>query len=69
MVLLILFAYLVIVLVDQVHNYKNGKKKDFYVSCVMCLFSFTIAILLASGLDLPSPVKPIEQWISQVFGS
>ncbi|WP_018753371.1 hypothetical protein [Paenibacillus sanguinis] len=69
MVLFTLLSYVVIVLVDQVQNYKNGKKRDFYVSCAMCMFSFTIAILLASGLDLPSPVKPIEQWISQVFGS
>lgn len=69
MILLTLLAYVIIVLIDQVQNYKNGKKRDFYVSCAMCLFSLTIAILLASGLDVPSPVKPIEQWISQMFGS
>lgn len=68
MILLTVMAYVLVILLDQVQVYKNGYKKDFYVSCVMCFLSFMIALLLASGLNLPSPSKPIEQWVGRLFG-
>ncbi|WP_178024252.1 hypothetical protein [uncultured Paenibacillus sp.] len=68
MILFTVFAYIVVVLLDQVQTYKNGHKKDFYVSCAMCLLSFTVALLLASDVKLPSPSRPIEEWVSLLFG-
>lgn len=68
MILLTVLGYGLVILIDQVQVYKDGDKRDFYVSCALCLLSFTVAILLASGLDLPSPVRPIAQWISQLIG-
>lgn len=68
MILLTVLGYGIVILLDQVQTFKNGNKRDFIVSCALCLLSFTVAILLASGLDLPSPVRPIAQWISQLIG-
>ncbi|MGG6313059.1 hypothetical protein [Paenibacillus macerans] len=67
MILFTVIAYALVVLFDQVQTYKNGYKKDFYVSCAMCLLSFAVALLLASGVKLPSPSRPIEQWVGLLF--
>ena len=63
MLILVILAYVVIVFIDQVSLFKQGLKKDFLVSSIMCVISFTIAVLLVLRIDIPSPAKPLENLI------
>lgn len=63
MILIVIVIYTFIILVDQVNLFKQGTKKDFYISSIMCLISFTIAILLALKIPIYSPAKPIENLV------
>lgn len=62
MLIIVILFYIVIVLVDQVNLHKQGLKKDFYVSSLMCILSFIIAASLALKIDIFSPAKPIESF-------
>jgi hypothetical protein len=68
MVAIVIIIYIIIVFVDQVTLFKNGEKRDFYVSAVMCLISFIIAILLALKIPIYSPAKPIESLVKFFLG-
>lgn len=63
-----LLAYVFVVLIDQVQVYKDGHRKDFWVSVVMCFISFTIALLLVFDVNIPSPAKPLKQIILLILG-
>lgn len=60
MLIVVILFYIVIILVDQVNLLKQGLKKDFYISSLMCILSFIIAVSLALKIDIFSPAKPIE---------
>lgn len=67
MVIIVIVVYVFIILIDQVSLFKEGIKKDFYVSSIMCLISFTIAILLALKVPIYSPSKPIENLVKFIL--
>jgi hypothetical protein len=60
MLIIVILFYIVIVLVDPINLLKQGLKKDFYVSSLMCILSFIIAVSLALKIGSFSPAKPIE---------
>ncbi|MFD1178363.1 hypothetical protein ACFQ3W_18970 [Paenibacillus puldeungensis] len=64
----VVLAYVVVILIDQVQVYKDGYKKDFWVSSVMCLISFAIALMISLDIKIPSPAEPIEHWILSILG-
>ncbi|MNN09693.1 MULTISPECIES: hypothetical protein [Clostridium] len=68
MVVIVITIYIIIVFIDQVTLFKSGEKRDFYVSAVMCLISFIIAILLALKISIYSPAKLIESLIKNFLG-
>lgn len=68
MLVIVIIAYVFIVFIDQVTLFKKGFKKDFYVSSVMCIISFTFAVLLALKIPIPSPSRPIEDLVKFFIG-
>lgn len=68
MVVIVITIYIIIVFIDQVTLFKSGEKRDFFVSAVMCLISFIIAILLALKISIYSPAKLIESLIKNFLG-
>lgn len=68
MVVIVITIYIIIVFIDQVTLFKSGEKRDFYVSAVLCLISFIIAILLALKISIYSPAKLIESLIKNFLG-
>lgn len=65
--LMVLAAYALVVFVDPVGLYKKGERKDFYVCCVLCFISFSLAMMLALGVQLPALNTVIEHWINALL--
>lgn len=68
MIILVLLGYGVIVLVDTIPIYKDGTRKEFWVSTIILTFSFICSVLLVFGVELPSPAKPLEEWVLKILG-
>ncbi|AIQ21887.1 hypothetical protein CA600_24460 [Paenibacillus sp. VTT E-133280] len=67
MAVIVVLIYFFVVLMDPYGLLKQGMKRDFYVCCTLCLFSFCIAFALAMKWQLPSPSPLIVSWISKLF--
>ncbi|MBY0012448.1 hypothetical protein [Paenibacillus typhae] len=63
----IVLIYAFIVWIDPYGLLKQGKKRDFYMSSVLCLISFVLAFSLAMHWEIPSPSPPIVHFIRQLF--
>lgn len=68
MIVLAVILYALIAVYELVPLYKQRQWKDFWVNAVLGTFSFTIAILLCLGIDIPSPARPIQEAITSLFG-
>jgi hypothetical protein len=64
---LVVFVYAVIALLDPYGLLKRGMKRDFYVSSILCLVSFSIAFALAMHWPIPSPSPLIVYLVSHFF--
>ncbi|MDD7792877.1 hypothetical protein [Clostridium sp. 'White wine YQ'] len=67
MIAIVIFSYIVIVFFDLIELYKNNIKRDFYVALILCITSFVVAILLSLDVKIPSPAKPIADFIKYLF--
>jgi hypothetical protein len=67
LVVVVVFIYAFIVLIDPYGLLKQGMKRDFYVSSALCLISFCIAFALAMKWSIPSPSPLLEFWIKKLF--
>lgn len=68
MVALAMIGYSFLAIYDLIPLYKQKLWRDFWVSAVLGTFSFTIAILLCLNVKIPSPEKPIREFITSIFG-
>jgi hypothetical protein len=68
MFVLAIMAYTLLVFYEFIPLYKQKLWRDFWVNTVLGVFSFTIAILLCLEVKIPSPVKPIRDLITSIFG-
>jgi hypothetical protein len=67
-VLIVIFsAYILIFLNDQIPLYKQGFKKDFYLSTVILTLSLIISVLITLRIKIPSPSKPLEQLVKLII--
>jgi hypothetical protein len=48
--------------------YKQKLWHEFWVNGVLWFFSLTIALLLCFNVEIPSPEKPIREFITSIFG-
>jgi hypothetical protein len=67
MFILVILAYIAIIFFDLIGLYKKNIKKDFYIASIICLISFAFALLLSFDIKIPSPSKPIENFIKYLF--
>lgn len=68
MIVLAIIGYTFLVIYEFIPLYKQKLWHDFWVNAILGIFSFTIAILLCLGVEIPSPEKPIRELIISIFG-
>ncbi|WP_099190366.1 hypothetical protein [Tepidibacter mesophilus] len=67
-VFMIILAYLIIGFLEIVPLVKMHKKKELILYCSIFSISLVISILLAFGVEIPSPAKYIEKVVLMVIG-
>lgn len=68
MIILVVMGYAFLVFYEFIPLYKQKLWSDFWVNAILGIFSFTIALLLSLGVNIPSPAKPIQELITSIFG-
>ena len=65
---LAIIGYALLAIYEFIPLYKQELWRDFWVNTVIGIISFTIAILLCLDVKIPSPEKPIREFIILIFG-
>ena len=65
---LVLLGYAFIVVIDTIPVYKDGTRREFWVSTSLLAVSLIVAVLFSLGVDLPSPAEPLRQLITKIYG-
>jgi uncharacterized membrane protein len=65
---LVIIGYALLGIYEFVPLYKQKLWHDFWVNTVIGIFSFAIALLLSFDVRIPSPIKPITEIITSIFG-
>lgn len=68
MILLVVIIYLVLAIYEFIPLYKQKLWKDFWINAVLFTLSFTMIILISLDVKIPSPEKPIREFITSIFG-
>ena len=64
MVILIILGYIIIGAVEIIPLIKKKQKKELIVYSVFFVSAFIISLLLALGVEIPSPAEYIEKFIT-----
>ncbi|WML53028.1 hypothetical protein RCG17_27440 [Neobacillus sp. PS3-12] len=68
MFLLTILFYGLLLTYEFIPLYKQKQWRNFWVNSVLALCSFTIALLLTFGINIPSPSEPIKNMVLSLFG-
>lgn len=68
MLVLVILVYCILTIYEFVPLYKQKLWRDFWTNAVLGISSFIIAILLCMNVKIPSPEKPIREFICFIFG-
>jgi hypothetical protein len=68
MLILVILGYTCLVFYEFVPLYKKKLWWDFWTNTVLGILSFTFAVLLSLAIKIPSPEKPIREFITMIFG-
>jgi len=68
MFILAIIGYAFLAIYEFTPLYKQKLWHDFWTNTILGSCSFTIAILLCLGVKIPSPVAPIKDFITSIFG-
>ena len=68
MFVLAIIGYAFLAIYEFIPLYKQKLWHDFWANTVLGIFSFTIIMLLCLGVKIPSPVEPIRDLITSIFG-
>lgn len=68
MLVLAITGYALLVFYEFIPLFKQKFWRDFWVNAVLGIFSFTIAMLLCLNVKIPSPAKPIKEFVTSIFG-
>jgi len=61
-------GYACLAIYEYIPLYKQKLWFDFWTNIALGSFSFTFAILLCLDVKIPSPEKPIREFITSIFG-
>lgn len=68
MIGLVIIIYFVLAIYEFVPMYKQKLWKEFWINAVLFTTSFTMIILISLNIKIPSPEKPIREFITSIFG-
>jgi hypothetical protein len=68
MFVLAIIGYTILIIYEFIPLYKQKLSRDFWADTVIGILSFTIAILLCMDVRIPSPEKPIREFIFMIYG-
>lgn len=68
MFLLVIAAYTVCFMLEFIPLYKKKLRRDLWANAVLLIISFTVALLLSLNVKIPSPTKPITEFIEFIIG-
>jgi hypothetical protein len=68
MFILVIIGYSFLAIYEFIPLYKQKFWNDFWVNAILAVLSLTFAMLLSFNLELPSPEKPIREFITSIFG-
>lgn len=67
LVVVVVVGYLPLLWLDSVRLFRKKNKTDFSINASLYLLSFVIALLLALGVELPSPSNSIRNGFEFLF--
>ncbi len=68
MIIIPLIFYTLLVIYEFVPLYKQKLWRDFWVNLSLGMISFAFAVVIALGVDVPSPAIPIQNMILSLLG-
>jgi hypothetical protein len=68
MFVLAIIGYTILIIYEFIPLYRKKLWRDFWADTVIGILSFTIAILLCMDVRIPSPEKPIREFIFMIYG-
>jgi hypothetical protein len=68
MIIFVIIAYSVLAIFEFRLLYKQKYWNDFWTNAVLGVLSITIAVLLCLNVKIPSPAKPIKNFVTSIFG-
>jgi hypothetical protein len=68
MLILVIIGYSFIAAFDLIPLYKKKYWRDFWVCMSLWTFGFLLALLLCANVKIPSPEKPVREFITSIFG-
>lgn len=68
MIILAVIGYVLLAIYEFIPLYKQKLWNDFWVNAIIGFFSFMVAVLLCLDVKIPSPVRPIRELITSIFG-
>jgi hypothetical protein len=63
MIILVILIYIIIGGLGFLSLTKQNKKKELILYSVVLIWAFILSILLNLGVKIPSPAKPIEDFV------
>lgn len=69
MIVLTILCYAILGVYELVPLYKQHQFRELWLNFVIGTGSFTIAILISLGVQIPSPAEPIKQVVFSLIGS
>jgi hypothetical protein len=68
MIVLVIFAYALIIYLDLIPLYREKRWRDFGLNMALTLFTLGIALLISFDVTIPSPAYPIKNFITSIIG-
>lgn len=68
MIIMVIMGYTLLAIYDILPLYKQKLWYEFWANTVLGIFSFIIFILVCLDIKIPSPEKPIREFIVSIFG-
>lgn len=68
MIVLVVIIYALLAVYESIPLYKQKLWKELWINAALMGASFTVAVLLSLNVKIPSPERPIREFITSIFG-
>lgn len=68
MIIYIIIGYAFLVIFTFIPLYKKKLWSDFWVNTILGVLSLIMAVLISFNVNIPSPAKPLEHFITLILG-